>query len=87
MPGDKVKKETGERRLLRMTRLRPAGPRLLRAAVLAEGGGSRPSDGGGTSGPSDGGNSGSIRPGETATQKAYSDPYATVDVYITGYRK
>ena len=35
MPGDKVKKETGERRLLRMTRLRHAVPRLLRAAVLA----------------------------------------------------
>lgn len=35
----------------------------------------------------EGSTSGSIRPGETATQKAYSDPYATVDVYITGYRK
>ena len=32
--------------------------------------------------------SGSIRPGETATKTAYSYyPYASVDVYVMGYRK
>ena len=52
---------------------------LTAAAVLAEGGGSRPSDGGGTSGPSDGGNSGGTAP--AATEAPQDDRFEVTEEY------